>query len=71
MMTLSEAIRSRGWDPEEIFEERAEELRLMRELGVPSDVEPVAPSASPDVDPNAPEAPAPEPHRPPVFVAPL
>lgn len=40
IMTLSEAIRGRGWDAEEVFEERAQELQLMRELGVPSDVDP-------------------------------
>lgn len=38
--TLSEVLRSRGFDPDEVFEERAREQKTLKELGIKTDSDP-------------------------------
>lgn len=39
--TLSEVIRSMGYNPDEVFDERAEELKKLKELGIVTDTVPM------------------------------
>lgn len=53
--TITRVLNARGLDIREVFEERAEELRLAKELGIPLQEAPPAP-----VDPEGEDAPAPD-----------
>lgn len=51
LWTLSEQIRRLGYDPEEVFRERAEELQRLRDAGLVFDTDPTVPAGAPAQQP--------------------
>jgi len=55
--SISEVIRGLGYNPDEVFEERAREIELLKEMGIATDSDPTLGKQAPKPDPQPVEEP--------------